>query len=105
MPALRPRKEALRDYFVNSPEWAPELESNSLAASRFHPNPDDLFIPEPPHRPLRRPNPQFSFYQVGRARHSVRASPWAPVSERRARSDTPYRATHPRTVRFVAPAA
>jgi hypothetical protein len=38
---------------------------------------------------------QFSFCQVGRARHSVRAGPGAPVSERRARSDAPYPATHP----------
>jgi hypothetical protein len=38
---------------------------------------------------------QFSFCRVGRARHSVRAGPGVPVSERRARSDAPYPATHP----------
>jgi len=38
---------------------------------------------------------QFSFCQVGRARHSVRAGPGVPASERRARSDAPYPATHP----------
>jgi hypothetical protein len=37
---------------------------------------------------------QFSFCHVGRARHSVRAGPRAPASERRARSDAPYHATH-----------
>jgi hypothetical protein len=38
---------------------------------------------------------QCSFFQVGRARHFVRAGPGAPVSERRARSDAPCPATHP----------
>jgi hypothetical protein len=37
---------------------------------------------------------QFSFCQVGRARHSVRAGARPPASERRARSDAPYPATH-----------
>jgi hypothetical protein len=40
---------------------------------------------------------QFSFCQFGRARHSVRAGLRTPASERRARSDTPYPATHPHT--------
>jgi cation transport ATPase len=35
------------------------------------------------------PIQQFLFCQVGRARHSVRARPGAPASERRARSDAP----------------
>ena len=52
-----------------------------------------------PRTPQLKPAPahpqQFSFRQVGRARHSVRAGPGAPANERRARSDAPHPATHP----------
>jgi len=39
-------------------------------------------------------NQKLSFCQVGRARHSVRAGPGTPASQRRARSDAPYPRTN-----------